>query len=62
MYEINIIQIGDVKDQKCNGYGRIYYPNGDIYYGNFKNDEKEGDGCYVYCNGDQYKGEYKCNV
>ena len=46
------------------GYGTIYYKNGDIYEGEFKNDMFNGIGIYHFKNGDRYEGEFKdgmCN-
>lgn len=49
------IKIGNFK----NGYGEIYWNDGDIYKGYFNNDVIEGYGEY-YCNsGNVYKGNWK---
>jgi hypothetical protein len=52
-YEGNIIKLK-------NGYGRLYYNNGNKKYeGNFKNDKFEGKGTYYYENGKiKYDGEW----
>jgi len=44
------------------GYGKIYYKNGDIYEGEFKSDQFNGIGIYYFKNGDRYEGEFKDDV
>ena len=51
--------IGDISNNKKEGYGTLFYINGDKYEGAFKNDLKEGHGTYYYNNGEKYIGEYK---
>ena len=41
------------------GYGRMTYPNDDIYTGEWKNGEYNGKGKYIWKNGDVYKGCWK---
>ena len=51
--------IGEISNNKKEGYGILYYINGDKYEGEFKNDLKDGIGTYYYNNGEKYIGEYK---
>lgn len=41
------------------GYGRMTYPNDDIYTGEWKEGEFNGKGKYIWKNGDVYKGCWK---
>ena len=53
-----------INDSIKEGFGIIYYKNGDIYEGEFKNNMYDGIGVYYFKNGDRYKGEFKdgmCN-
>ena len=40
-------------------YGRIFFPEGDIYEGEMKNSQPDGKGEYIYSNEDRYKGDFK---
>ena len=40
-------------------YGRIYYPNNNIYEGYIKNSNCEGKGKLIYESGDVYEGDFK---
>jgi hypothetical protein len=44
---------------KRNGYGKLYYGQGEYYEGQFANNELEGSGCHYYNNGDKWEGEYR---
>lgn len=46
MKNYNEEYIGDWKNNKKNGNGKIKYKNGDEYEGQFKNNKKEGKGIY----------------
>ena len=50
------IYIGDMKENKKDGYGTMRYKNGDKYEGYWKNDKREGKGKLYF-----YKGYYDCN-
>ena len=52
---------GQLKDDKRDGKGIMYYDNGDRYEGDWKNDKKEGKGIYYYNGGDRYEGDWKNN-
>ena len=40
-------------------FGRIFFPNGDIYEGEMKNSLPHGRGKLMYKNGESYKGDFK---
>ena len=40
-------------------YGRIFFPNGDIYEGEMKNSFPDGKGKISYANGESYEGDFK---
>ena len=46
-------------DNKKNGFGKLYYSNGEYYEGDFENDKMEGDGIYHFRNGDVWEGIYQ---
>ena len=50
---------GDVKNDKIEGKGIMYYNNGDRYEGDYKNDKKEGKGNYYWNDGTRYEGDWK---
>ena len=50
---------GDVKNDKIEGKGIMYYNNGDRYEGDYKNDKAEGKGNYYWNDGTRYEGDYK---
>ena len=45
-------------DGKREGYGVIYYNNGDRYEGNFSNNVKNGEGTYYYKSGMSWTGHF----
>lgn len=49
---------GVLKHGKREGYGMLWYANGDFYAGNFVNDKCHGSGMFVYMNGNRYEGEW----
>ena len=51
--------IGDLKNDKREGNGIMYYNDGDKYEGEFKSDKREGKGIYYYKEGDRYEGDFK---
>ena len=50
------IYIGQKRNGMKEGYGILYYPNGNKYEGEWKNGLREGYGIYYYANGDRYEG------
>ena len=40
-------------------YGRIFFPNGDIYEGKMKNSLPDGEGKLNFANGESYEGDFK---
>jgi hypothetical protein len=49
--------IGEVVDEKREGFGVCYYTNGRIYIGNWKNDQSHGLGKLIQPNGEILQGE-----
>ncbi len=43
----------------CNGFHKITYANGDVYYGETYNGRRHGYGVYYWTNGDFWYGEYR---
>ena len=60
MYKIfdNGIYEGEIKDNKREGQGIMYFNNGNRYEGGFINNMPEGKGTY-FINGDWYVGDFK---
>ena len=50
---------GQIVNHRMNGYGKLTYPNGDIYEGNFVNGVFQGYGTFTAKSGWYYKGEFK---
>ena len=49
-----------MKDNKKDGYGIVYYSNGNIeYQGQWKDNKKDGYGIFYYSNGEKYEGQWK---
>ena len=44
---------------KKNGYGRLYYGNGEYYEGDFIDNKVEGNGTYHFKNGDIWEGNFQ---
>lgn len=53
------IYMGQTKDNKKEGHGRIIYNNGEIYVGDFKDDKRDGMGLFVDLDGDIYMEQQK---
>ena len=51
--------IGELKNDKREGKGIMYYNNGERYEGEWKNDINEGKGIYYFKSGNRYEGEFK---
>ncbi len=52
------IYIGEWKNGKADGKGRLEYKNGNIYYGEWKNGRANGVGEMSYADGTKYVGEW----
>ena len=50
---------GHFADNKKNGFGKLYYVNGEFYEGEFDDDKMEGEGIYHFRNGDVWEGVFE---
>ena len=50
--------VGQISNDKPNGFGRAKFSNGDEYLGNWKNGMMDGKGLYTWKNGDIYFGDW----
>ena len=60
-YRDGDIYIGQMKDGKKHGQGKMTYTNGDVYEGQWVNNKKHGQGEMTYTNGDVYEGQWVNN-
>jgi hypothetical protein len=51
--------IGNWKNDKACGKGKLYHPDGDIYEGDWDNDKPNGYGIYTHSDGTRYEGEWE---
>ena len=51
--------IGEFKNNKRDGKGKMNLNNGNVYEGDFKNGKYEGKGIFIFKNGDRYQGDFK---
>ncbi len=51
--------IWNLKNDKMDRKGAMYFDNGDRYEGLFKDDKRNGFGTYYYKNGNRYEGDFK---
>ena len=52
--------IGEYKDEKRNGQGKMVYKNGDVYQGEWKDGKRNGQGkLHIFNEGITYEGEWK---
>jgi len=51
--------VGELKNDKREGKGTMYYNNGEKYEGDWKNDINEGKGIYYFKSGNRYEGDFK---
>ena len=59
----NLLFVGNWKDNKKNGIGKIYDEDDRLIFdGFFENDKKNGHGILIYVNGDKYDGEFVNDV
>jgi hypothetical protein len=47
--------LGQFKENKAHGIGKVYYHNGDKYTGDYVDHKKTGQGVYVCSIGDRYE-------
>jgi hypothetical protein len=45
-------------NNKCEGFGELYYASGEIYEGYYANNKREGHGILKYVNGKRYEGNF----
>ena len=50
---------GHFVDNKKNGFGKLYYVNGEFYEGEFNDDKMDGEGIYHFKNGDVWEGVFE---
>lgn len=50
--------LGDIENQKANGYGIGIYESGSIYKGYWKDNQRHGKGIFTWKDGERYDGEY----
>lgn len=53
--------VGEFKNGKFSGEGKMLYVFGSTYLGQWKNGNRHGQGVYEFANGDKYVGQYKDN-
>merc|ERR1711998_520540 len=58
-YSDGRVYVGQVKDGKAHGFGKMTYANGNVYVGDWKDDKKDGKGTYTCADGNVYDGEWK---
>lgn len=51
--------VGDTRDGKKDGYGKMTYPDGSVYVGEWANDKPHGRGKLTYPNGESYDGDWQ---
>ena len=51
--------VGEFKDGKFNGYGKLTWSDGKKYVGEWKNGKRNGQGTQTWLDGRKYVGEYK---
>ena len=49
---------GEFKNDECNGFGILYYPDGKRFEGNWKDGKKHGKGNYIFPGGQMYNVVY----
>merc|ERR1711998_25738 len=58
-YSDGRVYVGQVKDGKAHGFGKMTYANGNVYagyvyVGEWKDDKRDGKGTYTYASGSIY--------
>lgn len=56
---VDQVYVGEWKNGKSNGQGRLVFSDGDRYIGEFNDDEYSGQGTYFFANGGKLAGEWK---
>lgn len=56
------VYVGEIKNGKEHGYGRVAWSDGDIYVGEFKNGCRHGNGRLTYTDGGVYDGRWELGV
>ncbi|XP_028917676.1 MORN repeat-containing protein 2 isoform X1 [Ornithorhynchus anatinus] len=56
-----IVYVGNWKNDKMNGSGRLEHPSGAVYEGQFKDNKFHGLGTYTFPNGAKYSGNFNEN-
>lgn len=54
--------VGEVKDNKANGYGIAILETGSRYEGNWKNSKRHGKGKFYWDDGEHYEGQYEYDL
>lgn len=54
--------VGETKEGKKHGKGKLVLRNGDVYIGAWKNGKRSGQGVYIYSSGIKYNGQWKNDV
>lgn len=62
MRHLDAKYVGQMYDYKSNGYGKLYFDNGDFLEGDFKDGRCEGKGRWIKSDGSYYEGDFKNNV
>lgn len=61
-YRNGSIYVGEMKNDKCHGHGKMTYLDGSMYDGEWRDGVQCGHGVLVYETGDQYTGEFNNNM
>lgn len=64
IYSNGDVYVGNMKDGRLEGQGKLFYANGDFYEGEWVNNQKNGKGRLVWSNGRSYQGQFlnnECN-
>eukprot|EP00761_Pharyngomonas_kirbyi_P008119 gb/GECH01008130.1/.p1 GENE.gb/GECH01008130.1/~~gb/GECH01008130.1/.p1 ORF type:complete len:146 (+),score=41.61 gb/GECH01008130.1/:1-438(+) len=59
--EHGTVYVGEFKEDKMHGKGKITYSNGSYYDGEWNNNKYEGQGTYCWTDGSWYEGQWKDN-
>jgi hypothetical protein len=59
IYPDGRVYVGEWKDDKRDGNGKITWADGDVYVGEWKDDKRDGNGKMTYASGDVYEGKWK---
>jgi hypothetical protein len=52
---------GNFENDEENGFGSMFWPNGNSYVGYFENNDRTGNGTFSWANGDVYIGGFQNN-